>query len=108
MTDSAMDARAAFEGAIRARAATDPAFRAQLSEQPIQAIKAAFGFDMPSELKLQIVTEKPGEMVVVLPSPSGELLEDELDAVSGGFSLNHLLTLIKPIAGSVVLKKNLP
>lgn len=83
MTEQATEQRIAFEGAIRQMAATDPAFRAQLSSNPADALKAAFGLDLPSDFNLRVVNEKPGELVLVLPSPVRELNDDELDVVSG-------------------------
>lgn len=83
MTEQAIDQRAAFEGAIRQMAATNPAFRAELSSNPTEALKAAFGLDLPADFNLRVVNEKPGELVLVLPSPVRELNDDELDVVSG-------------------------
>ncbi|SMD07424.1 NHLP leader peptide family RiPP precursor [Rhizobium sp. RU36D] len=101
MTEQAIDQRAAFEGAIRQKAATDPAFRAELSDNPAEALKSAFGLDIPASFTLRVVNEQPGELVLVLPSPTRELNDDELDSVSGG-GFFDLLDRLRPVTGSPI------
>ncbi|MFB9274835.1 NHLP leader peptide family RiPP precursor [Cohnella cellulosilytica] len=45
----------------------DPAFKSSLLSDPKQAIKAAFGIDVPSEIDLKVVEESSSQYYLVLP-----------------------------------------
>ncbi|NBN77920.1 hypothetical protein GWI72_06515 [Microvirga tunisiensis] len=79
-----------LERVIQDRAAADPAFRAALLADPLAAIAGAFRLAPMPGLKLRVIEEQPGEVVLVLPRAAAleadELSEAELAKASGGFS----------------------
>ncbi len=72
---------------VTARAATDPAFRQRLLTAPEAAIYEVFGTRLPPGHRIRFI-EKPADVdtLIVLPNvrASGELADDDLDAVAGG------------------------
>ncbi|SMD07417.1 hypothetical protein [Rhizobium sp. RU36D] len=100
MENNTLHLRATLEQAIRTKASAEPAFRAQLTEDPAKALKAAFDLDVPAGFTIRVVTEAAGEMVLALPSPRGELNDDELDAVPGAGMFDELLDRFRPPIGS--------
>jgi hypothetical protein len=87
---------------VIARAVTDAAFRRQLLADPRTAIRDAFGAEMPTHFRLQFI-ERPAavDLLVVLPDlvggePDGELVENDLDHVSGGALWSWLVHVPPP------------
>ena len=73
---------------VMERAAVDREFRQRLLTDPRGAIRAAFGLEVPADLKVKFI-EKGADVdtLVVLPDlrrPEGELTDADLDAVAGG------------------------
>lgn len=79
-------ARAQMEKALLDRAETDAVFRNRLLIEPHGAIEALFGIDPVSSLKIRVLEEGEGEVVLVLPRPiaDDELPDDLLDYAAGG------------------------
>lgn len=79
-----------LERVIQDRAAADPVFRAALVADPLAAIAEAFRLAPLPGLKLKVIEEQPGEVVLVLPRAGAmeadELSEAELAQASGGFT----------------------
>ncbi len=71
---------------IQAKAATDKDFRQKVLSDPNAAIKEISGKDVPTDIKLNVIENKPGvDQTFVLPDFVGEELTDEqLDDVAGG------------------------
>ncbi|WP_431855288.1 NHLP leader peptide family RiPP precursor [Azospirillum sp.] len=82
MTETAHPLAAIFE-----KAQTDPSFRERLLADPA-AVLAGEGFTVPPGLTVVAVEDTPTRMHLVLPSalPTGEVSEQDLDAVAGGNS----------------------
>lgn len=57
------------------KAWADPAFKQSLLTDPKNAVKSAFGVDIPDDIEVTVVEEKPGSAVFVLP-PSPEDVAD--------------------------------
>jgi len=82
--------RKAFETAVTLRAWNDAAFAEQLAEDPVAAINAAFGIELPAELDVQLHHETPTTLHLALPptpllaAGDDELTEDDLERVAGG------------------------
>jgi hypothetical protein len=70
------------------RASTDLAFRGRLLTDPRDAIFETFGVMIPNNFRIKFIERDPGvDALVVLPdvaARSGELSDDDLEAVSGG------------------------
>ncbi|WP_439529201.1 hypothetical protein [Pannonibacter sp.] len=84
-----------LERVIQDRAAVDPGFRAALVADPLAAIAEAFRLAPAPGLKLRVVEEQPGEVVLVLPretAEADELSEAELAQASGGTAVNGQIT----------------
>ena len=70
------------------KAATDVEFRGKLLTDPRSTIESLLGVPLPEGLKLRIVENTPSEVTLVIPpSVSSELSDDQLEAVAGGKSL---------------------
>lgn len=75
--------------AILDRACTDMAFRDRLLKDPREAIFETFGVMIPPNFHIKFIERGAGvDALVVLPdvaeSESGELSDEDLEAVSGG------------------------
>jgi len=57
-----------LQAQIIEKAWSDPAFKQQLLADPQAAIKAAFGFEVPADIKLTVVEETDNSYYLVLPS----------------------------------------
>jgi hypothetical protein len=70
------------------RAVSDPAFRQELLANPSEAIQDGLGFQLPPNVRVRVIEEQPGEVIVVLPAQpvaSGSALSDaDLELVAGG------------------------
>lgn len=71
----------------RAKAWVDKGFRKALIADPKKAIEELFGITLPEKLKFNILEEKPDSITIVIPAQlnDGELSDDQLDAVAGGW-----------------------
>ncbi len=72
-----------------ARAWKDDEFKQELLRDPRSAIGEELGVELPSDLEIQVVEEKPNMICLVLPVrpedvADGELTDGELEAVAGG------------------------
>jgi hypothetical protein len=69
---------------IIAKAWRDPAFKAQLITNPAAALKAE-GMDVPVGMTVTVLENTDKQFHLVLPhQPTGELSENDLEAVAGG------------------------
>ena len=74
---------------VIAKAWRDPAFKAGLIANPAAALKAE-GIDVPAGIALTVVENTDKQFHLVLPPvPSGEVSDEELDAVAGGLYYNQ-------------------
>jgi hypothetical protein len=85
--------RAEVERKLIERSLEDEAFRQKLLADPKAAIEQELGSRLPESIEVRAVEETPEIIYLVLPSRSadvrgGELSDQELDAVSGGLSLD--------------------
>ena len=72
-------------GKIIAKAWRDPAFKAALIANPAAALKAE-GIDVPAGVTVTVLENTDKQFHLVLPpKPTGELSEEALEAVAGGF-----------------------
>lgn len=79
-------ARALLEKALVEKAGADPVFRKQLLSEPHAAIETLLGRDPAPSLKIRVIEEAAGEVVLVLPRAfsEDELPDDLLDYAAGG------------------------
>ncbi|MGG4145514.1 hypothetical protein ABEW34_20680 [Paenibacillus algorifonticola] len=73
--------------AVIAKANSDAAFRALAVSDIYAAIKAATGYEVPQQFKINIVDATGYHSTIVLPEVRGvadELTETELESVAGG------------------------
>ncbi len=70
------------------RAIQDPDFRESLKNDPRATLEREFGISIPEEATVSVIEETPDRQYIVLPpriSENGELSEEELEAVAGGW-----------------------
>ena len=73
-------------GKIIAKAWRDPAFKADLIANPAAALKAE-GIDVPAGVTVTVLENTDKQFHLVLPPvPTGELSDESLEAVAGGWS----------------------
>jgi len=69
-----------------ARAWRDAAFKARLMANP-KAVLHEMGLAVPAGVEVEVVENTAQKITLVLPAaPSGELSEEELDRVAGGWA----------------------
>ncbi|NBN65087.1 NHLP leader peptide family RiPP precursor [Pannonibacter tanglangensis] len=103
-TPSLTEARAQLEASVLRRAAEDAEFRALLLADPHAALGQLLGTDPVPSLKIRVVEEVAGEVVLVLPRQiaQDELPDELLDFAAGGNArecwdrLNYWLYKNKP------------
>lgn len=86
--------RARVQEALVKRAEDNSEFRALLVAQPQAALAQLLGGTNPlPHLKMSVIEEKPGEVIIVLPAPIAvdELPDEMLDLASGGTSFLSFL-----------------
>jgi hypothetical protein len=69
----------------------DDAFRQALRTDPRGAVESALGSKLPAGLQVKVVAESADTFYLVLPAnpdraPAGELTDQQLDAVAGGWT----------------------
>jgi hypothetical protein len=83
------DARAEVERRIIQRSLEDESFRRRLLEDPNAAVEEELGTRLPEGIRVRVVEESAHTIYLVLPSSSplggGELSEQELEGVAGGY-----------------------
>ncbi len=86
--DPLTQARQHIEKHLLLRASSDAAFRELLKSNPHAAIKELIGNDPIPSLKITVIEENAGEVVLVLPRSitQDELPDELLDIASGGGS----------------------
>jgi hypothetical protein len=81
----AFKTRKEVEEYLGQRAARDSAFRKELIADPRAVIERETGIALSDGVKVEIVQEAPDHLyLVVPPMRSGELVEQDLEAVAGG------------------------
>lgn len=79
------------EGEIRVvdRALSDPSYRAELIANPVAAVAAETGWQIPAGVQVKIIEETADTYYLVIPhveTGSDELSDEELENVAGGGS----------------------
>ena len=69
---------------IVGKAVEDPSFRAALKADPTQVVAKTLGAPLPKGMQIQVLEQSPQVTYLVLPSESGVLSDEQLDAVAGG------------------------
>jgi Nitrile hydratase, alpha chain len=90
MTEAAGGGRAEVERRIVQRSLQDDALRQRLLADPRAAVEEELGTRLPEEVRVVAVEETADTIYLVLPSASaagegGELSDQELEAVAGGW-----------------------
>ena len=83
--------RREFELQLIEKAWKDDAFRQALLTDPQGAVERELGAKLPAGLQVKVLAESADTFYLVLPAnpdraPSGELTDQQLDAVAGGWS----------------------
>jgi hypothetical protein len=83
--------RRAFELQLIEKAWKDAAFRQRLLADPQGTLEREVGGKLPARLKVKLVEETADTCYLVLPAnpdraPAGELADQQLEAVAGGWS----------------------
>lgn len=90
--------RQEIEDALIAKAQADPAFRQALLKDAKTAIETEFGIKFPSGMEFKVLEETPMTNYLVLPPAlNGELSDDELDAVAGGWFSSFFKTFTQDV-----------
>ena len=79
--------RKQMEAEIIAEAIANQEFRQALISNPKAALEAEYEITIPDSIKVSVLQESADQMYLVLPhteAASGELSEDQLEAVVGG------------------------
>lgn len=88
----AMPTREEIEKKAITKAWADASFKQDLLKKPHQAL-AQIGVTMPDSIEIRVVEESAKTLYLVLPvNPeefAGELTDDSLEAVSGGFGCKN-------------------
>jgi hypothetical protein len=86
-----------FELQLIEKAWKDEAFRQALRSDPRGAVEQALGAKLPVGLQVKLVEESADTFYLVLPAkldraPAGQLTDQQLDAVAGGWTDDSCLT----------------
>jgi hypothetical protein len=77
------DVKAELHGRLVARALADPAFRARLLDTPREAVEEELGVELPSDLEVVVIEERPDRLAIVLPADLTGLGTDAVWAMTG-------------------------
>jgi len=78
--------------ALMLKAAQDEAFREALLQDPKGTIEAELRGPLPENLTINVVENKPNELILVIPPKFGdELTDDALESVAGGVNGDHVV-----------------
>ncbi|WP_372088124.1 hypothetical protein P7L79_01980 (plasmid) [Tistrella mobilis] len=69
---------------ISERAARDPVFRHSLKIAPHATLEAMFGVDLPPDLEIEILQDKPQRLHIVLPE--NDMTDEALEAMAARIS----------------------
>ena len=76
---------------ILRRSAQDTEFRKRLIADPRSVLETELG-KIPENVNFHVIEKKANTLYLLLPQPGGELSDDALDNVSGGFfSVDEIL-----------------
>jgi hypothetical protein len=95
MTEASGGGRAEMERTLVQRSLEDENFRQRLLDDPKAAVEEELGTRLPEGVQVRAVEETADTIYLVLPSASpvggeeGELSDQELEAVAGGWSDPH-------------------
>ncbi len=93
MTEEAGGGRAEMERRLVEKSLADDAFRQKLLADPRTALEEELGTRLPEGIEIRAVEETAETIYLILPSASplegegGELSDQELEAVAGGWDL---------------------
>jgi hypothetical protein len=75
--------RRRLERRIVGRALADPEFRARLLASPREAVAEELGVELPEQLEVVVVEERPDRLGIVLPVDLGGIGADAVWAMTG-------------------------
>lgn len=64
--------RQSIERQVLERAARDPQFREQLKQDPRGTVARDFGVQVPQDITVEVVEERPSKVYLVLPSAGAQ------------------------------------
>ncbi len=73
-----------FRGILAEEYVKNPDFANAVKEDPQKAISELFPDQDFSEVNFEVITEKPGSLVIPVPEISEDLTVEQLEAVAGG------------------------
>ncbi len=73
-----------FRGIIAEECVKNPDFAIAVKEDPQKAVSELFPDQDFSEVNFEVITEKPGSLVIPVPEISEDLTVEQLEAVAGG------------------------
>jgi hypothetical protein len=77
------DVRTELHGRLVKRASSDPAFRARLLETPREALAEELGVQLPGNLEVIVIEERPDRIAIVIPADLSGLGTDAVRAMTG-------------------------
>jgi hypothetical protein len=101
MTEAAGGGRAEVERRLIERSLQDDAFRQRLLADPKAAVEEELGIQLPAGVQIRVVEETADTIYLALPSASpagegGELSDQELEAVAGGYGEDEGQSTVMP------------
>ena len=80
-----LESRGKLQDFISEQAANNPAYRDALVADPKKVLEGHLGGEFPEGFNVKVVEETPDTMYVIAPHVPGELSDDDLEQVAGGF-----------------------
>ena len=77
--------RSNLEQRIIEMAMKDDGFKEKLKSDPRSAIEEALGIKFPEDMNFHVNEESETDIHITLPSQAGELSEEEMSGISGGW-----------------------